>query len=145
LALFGKLNRPDEDRGPSSLLPNAPVPADRSGADPDICEVSPSSLLGDEPPRNAYPKEERVGALVSPETLLPPAPVPLARGWKKFAWGAGVVALALTLLSTFVALKPQKPIPELIEEAKAYQARGDNVSASILFKNIVDREPVEII
>jgi putative PEP-CTERM system TPR-repeat lipoprotein len=28
-----------------------------------------------------------------------------------------------------------------MEEAKAYQARGDNVSASILFKNIVDREP----
>ncbi|MGH8663168.1 MAG: XrtA/PEP-CTERM system TPR-repeat protein PrsT, partial [Burkholderiales bacterium] len=47
----------------------------------------------------------------------------------------------MILWVAFLALKPQKSIPEVMQEAKAYQARGDNVAASILFKNIVDREP----
>jgi putative PEP-CTERM system TPR-repeat lipoprotein len=138
--MFGK-SKSDGIGSPSSLLPETAGPGARSGADPDICEVSPSSLLGDEPPRDPYPKEERVGALVSPESLLPPRPVYPSRSWRKYAWGAGFVAIALTVWLGFRVLVPEKPVAELMEEAKAYQTRGDNVSASILFKNVVTREP----
>jgi putative PEP-CTERM system TPR-repeat lipoprotein len=140
LAIFGKLNRAEEEKGPSSLLAGAPLPAGRSEDDPDVCQVSPSSLLGDEPPRPMYSKEERVGALVSPGSLLPPPPAAASPRRKKYAWGAGLV-LALVVWIAFLAVKPQKPVPELMEEAKAYQARGDNIAASIMFKNVVDREP----
>ena len=58
MAIFGKLNRSEDEKGPSSLLPGAPLPAGGSGDDPDVCQVSPSSLLGDEPPRQGYPKED---------------------------------------------------------------------------------------
>lgn len=140
LALSGKLSRSDEGAGPSSLLPDVPAPANRLAPDADICQVSPSSLLGDEPPR-VYAKEERVGALVSPETLLPSVPAAPSRGWRKLAWGAGFVVLALTSWLAFQAFKPEKPVAELMQEARAYQARGDNVAASIVFKNVVSREP----
>ncbi|MCC6533548.1 MAG: PEP-CTERM system TPR-repeat protein PrsT [Burkholderiales bacterium] len=139
MAIFGPKNHPDSKGSPSDLLAGpANVPA-RGSDGPDVCRVSPSSLLGDEPPPDFQRKAERVGALVSPETLLAPS-APPSTGRKRYLLAGGLIALVLALGGVFLGQKQQRPIAELMQEARAYHTRGDNASAAILLKNIVSRD-----
>jgi len=107
----------------------------------DVSKLSPSSLLGEEPSRAARPVEETVGARVSPESLLPPSVDERRLRWRKFLL-PGLVAIAVLLGGTlYWALTEQKSVAELTAEAATYLTHGDNVSAIILLKDIVDREP----
>src|SRR5690606_30837198 len=61
---------------------------------------------------------------------------------RKYALAASLVVIAVLALWGGVSLlKVQKPVHEVMQEAKAYQERGDNISASILYKDVVSREP----
>lgn len=113
----------------------------------DVSKVSPSSLLGDEPPpRRSPPNEEIVGARVSPETLLSASTdeKPVAKKRSRWVWGAFASAALFLGVLGLVVFQPQKSVQELMSEAATFQERGDHVSASILLKEIVGREPENV-
>jgi len=128
---------------PSSLLEEDPAPVIYLHPETDIIRESPSSLLGDSATPDVYHDEERVSATVSPTTLLP-SPPRFHRPWKIYL----ASAVALLVVSAFAlgltAYEPPKPTEQIMAEARALQASGHNVSAAILLKTVVRREPENI-